>query len=147
MADSITVANKIKINEANRILIPGTEPISELTSFWLAKNMHYTTSEICVKDALRLIPGSHIEINPFDPTMRWFVLPDGPPPNYACPCHWDGDWYAYLREAVTEESAKKPVDPPRCNAEGFNFGWCSLPENDKTTCTSEAKCKPILQTP
>lgn len=128
MNETITVANKIKINEGGKILIPGAEPVSELTSPYLAAQMrHYTTSEISVKQALTLVPGSTMEVNPFDSTMRWFVLPDGPPPAYLCPCEWHGDWYALLRDAVADELTPEPTVPARCNAEGFNFGWCTLP--------------------
>lgn len=127
MSDVISIANKLWINEGGKIMIPGCEPISELTSVTLANNIkNCGCSEILATKAVTLVPGSYIEINPFDPTMRFFVLPNGPPPDGdQCPKKCAADWYAMLRC-----HAEPTPEPAGCDnaASIYNYGWCPCPE-------------------
>ncbi len=118
----IEVALKIEIREGGTILIPGCEPTSELTSPLFAQRLNCNASEITAKQAMKLMPGSYIYVNPFSPSKRFLVLPSGPPP-YGNDCQRKrcDDWYAYLREAVTPSSETSPL---LCNAAAFDFSWC-----------------------
>jgi len=124
MPDIIPIANKITIRESGNVMIPGCEPVSELSSPLFAQRLNCKASEIPATQAMKLIPGSYIEVNPFTPSQRYLVLPNGPPPDgNDCPCRWLGDWYALLRGTVTEETKQSPL---QCNSEAFDFNWCRI---------------------
>ena len=124
--NDLMVANKFEINKGGKIRIPGLEPTTDLTSPTLANTLGHHNPEISADRALQLIPGSSIEVSPFDPTIRYFVFPSGPPPDgNECPTRCPEDWYMMLRD----EAAQEPIQPeePEC-ASLYNFGWCPDPE-------------------
>jgi hypothetical protein len=123
----IDIANKLWINEGGKIMVPGCEPVSELTSENLATQLRACGgSEISARKALELIPGSRIEISTFSPSMRYFVLPSGPPPDgNVCPKVCIEDWYALLRGEV-EPEPEQPDEADGCD-DPFYFGWCPNP--------------------
>jgi len=118
----IEIANKMEIREGGTILVPGLEPVSELTSPVFAQNLPKGPSEISATQAMRLIPGSYILVNTFTPSKRFLVLPSGPPPyGNDCPRQRCDDWYALLRQATTPTTT---VSPLQCNSAAFDFSFC-----------------------
>jgi hypothetical protein len=104
------VANKLAIVPGGKIKVPGVEPSTAITSSKLAEEMQEINllkqSMLSVARALELVPGSRVEFGAI-PSERWFVLPDGPPPDYGECCRY-GDWYALLRAAAAEEEPEEP---------------------------------------
>ena len=89
-------------------MVPGCEPISTVTSvspIWamnpLIKSIEdeVRASYISLKLARELIPDASIMFIGPHPAYRYFVLPQGPPPNgNECPCGVVEDYYRILRE-------------------------------------------------
>ncbi len=127
----IQVANRLNIlpgDRGGRILIPGCEPTSVLSSTTLHKNLKgiCKAAFVHVNDAMEAIPGARIE---FISNMeraggsRVFVLP---PYDINCPCCDANDWYEVLRNLADsgEEDCVEAPDPI-----GFN---CSpMSESDQ----------------
>lgn len=130
MGPPILVKNKLEIQPGNTIKIPGCEPTTSISSLGLLKNFNCKTSNIPVKDVLKLIPGAKIIFltTPVgqNGTGRWLELPSGPPPDgEVCPHDCGVDWYGLLKTLVPEE-------PEECDTKcaGFNFTGCSGPKDD-----------------
>ncbi len=118
------VANKLAIF-AGKIKIPGCEPETAVTSSKLAVAKREAgvcnQSMIPVAQALELIPGSYVMFGA-QPSERWFVLPDGPPPDYG-ECNRCGDWYGILKTA--EVPVDESINDIGCDSFSFT-GWCDV---------------------
>ncbi|MBD3408192.1 MAG: hypothetical protein GF411_18870 [Candidatus Lokiarchaeota archaeon] len=130
-APEIRVANRITIMPGGTMLVPGCEPVSAATTEGLMVGIRDEchSSYITVKKALEVIPGSHVEFGPnYD--QRYFVLPDGPPPDFVCPCDIDRvDWYSILREnadvpPVQDEEPVNRYNP--CRGFDYSFNKCNI---------------------
>lgn len=130
---SIDISNRLRIMEGGIIMIPGCEPTSVVTYIstpWSERDDVVTlfnggrckSSYITVDKALEVVNGSYI-INSPDPASRWFVLPEGPPPNSVCPCHRVADWYTVLRDNADHPGPKDNSDDSHIDCEAFGFGW------------------------
>ena len=119
----VHIANKIEILPGNILILPGCEPASALTSVTLERNTTCKCSYIRLDVALQAIPTATIvTIRNMNPKRRFFVLPDGPPPQMGTCCKTYGDWYDVLRDAACGEeptgpNCEMPVGPcaPSCS--------------------------------
>lgn len=126
----ITISLQLEIIPGNKILIPGCEPTSALSSnklsSWLAQSGCGNGALIDLVDALEAIPGSFVKIganwNRGNMRQKWFVLP---PRDNNCPCTEYIDWYQVLRDLPKEEA---PVEEyyDTCNITGM--GYCPSPD-------------------
>lgn len=111
----INIANKLTVLPGNIILIPGCEPLSELSSLSLSANINCKSSVITLAAALEAIPGSTVEILS-NPKSFFFVLPEGPPTTPGCnSCDSGVDWYQILRDATTPTQPQEPDVPGPCD--------------------------------
>jgi hypothetical protein len=129
LVSTITIERKLEVLGNNKLLVPGCEPTSAVTSVTL---MAYQRREgtcknavVSLQDALDAIPGSRLEFgtNFNAPRKRWFVLPPFDPS--ACPCVGETDWYGVLRSLATEEV---PVTDRYDYCNTINQGFCPSPD-------------------
>lgn len=100
----------------NKIMVPGCEPISVVTSPTLAANMRCNASVVDLAAALAAIPGSTIEAT-VNPRQVFFVLPSGPPEDPGLCDNCIGkvqDWYQILRDIAGQEPAEEEA-PNECS--------------------------------
>lgn len=96
---SVTLQRKLPILPGGRIIVPGTEPSTTVTSVTLDAEIRKlgipVPSMIMAKDALALIPGSKILLleNFGAPTEQVFVFPEN---DISCPCPENVDYYKIL---------------------------------------------------
>ncbi len=120
---SITIQNRLEIRPGNIIMVPGCEPISAFTSVTLANNSECIGTIISLETAKAVIPGwTIVAIQNGGSTFgsrRFFVLPDGPPPQPGCSgtkaCQVD--WYQILRDNAQPmtSSGSSESDNATCN--------------------------------
>lgn len=131
----VTIERKLEVLGNNKLLVPGCEPTSAVTSITLMayQNREGTCKNAVVnlQDALDAIPDSRLEfgINFNSPGKKWFVLPPFDPES--CPCPGETDWYGVLRSLAQEEA---PITEKydACNIIGM--GYCPSPDfKTKTT--------------
>lgn len=116
IGNTITIANKLEVLLGNVIIVPGCEPVTDITSTTLAANMQCKTSVIKLEDALCAVPGSTLEFQK-NPRRLFFVLPSGPPTHPGCDaCNSQPDWYALLRDVCPPGGLPKTIQEIRvCN--------------------------------
>lgn len=125
----IRLERRLEVIGNNKVLVPGCEPTSAVTSVTL---MIYQQREgtcrnavVGLQEALDAIPGSRLEFgtNFGTPRKRWLVLPPFDPSD--CPCTAETDWYGVLRSIAQEEV---PVTEryDACNLVGQ--GYCPSPD-------------------
>jgi len=129
---TISIQNRLRIYEGNILLLPGCEPISVVTNI---SNYQYNPDvttlynnydKICKASYIKLdkarevIPEAKIIWN-HSPSARYFVLPDGPPPDNNCP-HQNcvEDWYKLLRDNA--DGTVEVLSGEECSA--FSYNWC-----------------------
>lgn len=125
-----TISLQLEILANKKIMIPGCEPTSALSSnklsSWLAKSGCGNGALVNLVDALAAIPGSYVKYgsnyNRGGYRQAWFVLPGKDPD---CPCDRQPDWYQVLRDLPKEEpEVVESYDA--CNIDGT--GFCPSPE-------------------
>ncbi len=94
----VQIINKLQIIAGDKIIPPGCEPTSALTSVTLSRNSRCCGATVDLADALEAIPGSYVELG-FNfigsgRREKWFVLPPITP---ECPCQSYDDYYEILR--------------------------------------------------
>jgi hypothetical protein len=122
----ITVKNKLEVKLGGFIQVPGCEPVSSLSSLGLLVSYREQCkhSQIPVKIALKLIPGSKIvwvtQPTGYSATGMFLELPSGPPPDGEdCPRDCMPDWYAMLKRW------KPHPHPVNEKCAGFDYDVCS----------------------
>ncbi len=124
-----TISLQLEVIPGGKILVPGCEPTSALSSRALSAYLalHGCGSALVdVNVALAAIPGSYIKLganfNRGSYRQKWFVLPPYAP---HCPCPPYPDYYAILRSlANTELPVEESYD--RCDINGM--GYCPHPD-------------------
>lgn len=119
------IANKLEIRRGGYILVPGCEPLSNLTSLKLLEQAPCQNTYVLLEDALEAIPDAIIEIT-YNPHTRWFVLPSGPPPQYGCAETDCTDWYEILRQLPPAEVSEDKVDCSPYKDSFDYFGGCKI---------------------
>ena len=124
----IHIEYKLDIIGTDRIIVPGCEPTSALTSATLARFSECGSATVSVADALEAIPGSSIryQINngvSSGVRKRWFVLPA------YCPICRPGclsipDYYQILKDLAKQEDEE---EPEQAQCEVLDQGFCKDP--------------------
>lgn len=121
---------QLEILANNKILVPGCEPSSALSSRALAAAMARDggcgNALVNVADALAAIPGSFIKFganfNRLGYRQKWFVLP---PISPFCPCRAYADFYAILKSLATTEL---PIEDNFSACDINGMGYCPSPD-------------------
>lgn len=129
MSWSHTIELQLEIIPPNKILVPGCEPTSSLSSRTLSAYMAKFgcgSALVDVNVALAAIPGSYIKyasnFNRGSFRQKWFVLPAITP---YCPCEPYPDYYQILKGLANGEL---PLEEnyDRCDINGM--GFCPSPD-------------------
>lgn len=131
MADRLetTISLQLEIIPGNKVLVPGCEPTSALSSTVLSS---YLAAAGCgnalvnLDDALAAIPGSYVKwgsnFNRGNMRQKWLVLPAV---DTDCPCDEYIDYYDILRQLANEEL---PVEEDFDACDVFGQGFCPSPD-------------------
>ncbi len=124
-----SIAWQIEVHASNKILVPGCEPTSALSSralgAYLAKH-GCGNALVNVEDVLCAIPGSFLKFganfNHLGYRQKWLVLPPFWP---GCPCPTYPDYYKILKSLANVEL---PVEESfdACDINGM--GYCPHPD-------------------
>lgn len=130
MTIPITIALQLDVIANNKVLIPGCEPTSALSSKALSAYLAIKgcgNALVDLSTALAAIPGSTVKLGVNygrGVRQKWFVLP---PVNTDCPCADKVDWYDFLRNlADTDVPVEESYDT--CDINGM--GYCPSPGFD-----------------
>lgn len=122
---------QLEVRGNNKVLVPGCEPTSSLSSktlsAYMAAGKSCKNALVDLNDALNAIPGSYVKYGyNFNKGVRqkWFVLPSI---EYNCPCEPHIDYYDILRNiSGSEIPIKEEFD--KCDLVGM--GYCPSPDFD-----------------
>ncbi len=124
-----TFQHQLEIRGKNKVLVPGCEPSSSLTSKTLSAYMAVgkgcKNALVDLNDALTAIPGSYVKYGfNFNKGVRqkWFVLPPIEP---TCPCSTYPDYYEILRNIPGSEL---PVVDEFDKCDLIGMGYCPSPD-------------------
>lgn len=125
----INISLKLEIIANNKVMVPGNEPIGDVTSLALAYQWQDRPPLADVSKILAAIPGSRIEFGDnwsgtnFGVRRKWLVLP---PWDQECPCSERPDYYKIIRSVASndEEEYEKfdfcdTVDQGFCPSPGW----------------------------
>ena len=119
-----TISYQLEIKGINKVLVPGCEPTSSLSSRTLSAYM--ASGNLCksalvdLDTVLNAIPGSHVKYGyNFNKGImqKWLVLP---PIEYNCPCSSTTDYYGILRSLPGEE-LQEEEEFDKCDLIGMGF--------------------------
>ena len=127
-----TINLQLEIKGINKVLVPGCEPTSSLSSrtlsAYMAAGKSCKNALIDLSLALEAIPGSYVKygVN-FNKGVRqkWFVLP---PIDLGCPCPQQIDYYEILRNIPGSEI---PVEEQYDKCDTIGMGYCPSPDFDQ----------------
>lgn len=123
----ISVSRGMNVLPGGRIIIPGTEPSTTVTSTTLEVEIRKlgipVPAIITVKDALALIPGSRVELleNYGAPIQQLYILPEH---NLDCPCEREADYYKIMRDnsrPATEDEALELMNNECSVLDGYDL--------------------------
>ena len=126
-----TINFQLEVIANSKILVPGCEPTSALSSTVLSSFLAESgcgSALVDLQDALATIPGSFVKLganyNRGGFRQTWFVLP---PIDTDCPCDQYPDYYDILRELANEEL---PVEENFDACDIIGQGFCPSPDFD-----------------
>lgn len=132
MVDYVSIQHQLEITPGNKIVIPGCEPTSSLSSSALSYNLSQfgcNNALIDLDQALSAIPGSYIKwgsnYNRGNTRQKWYVLPTI---STDCPCASYDDYYAILKSLSANVD---PVDESYDYCDMNNMGYCPSPDFDQ----------------
>ncbi len=124
-----TIAWQLEVMPGNKILVPGYEPTSALSSRTLGAHLAkqgISTPLVDLQTALAAIPGSFVKLganfNRGGFRQKWFVLPPLKPD---CPCQTYDDYYKILKDLA---SGELPVEEKFDTCDINGMGYCPHPE-------------------
>lgn len=124
-----TIAWQLEVMPGNKILVPGYEPSSALSSRTLGAYLArqgVSNPLVNLSAALAAIPGSFVKMganfNRGGFRQKWFVLP---PLRPNCPCQRHEDYYKILKDLATDEL---PVDEKFDTCDINGMGYCPHPD-------------------
>ena len=128
----IIIGFKLEILPNNKIMVPGCEPSSAITSDTLARYKRCSDVFITLADALIALPGSYVVLGhnwgEGNRRQKWLVLPDiklGCNDKGANLCNPYDDFYEILRlNASSDETVTTSYD--HCDVVGQ--GYCPSPD-------------------
>lgn len=122
---STTITFQLEILPGDRIIVPGCEPTSYVSSRSLSyayKNqLMCGTGYVDLKTALTAIPGSYVKIGldwaKGQKPARFYCFPAE---SRDCPCNSTTDWYALLKAlAIEDQTIQEQYDYCNVNEQGF----------------------------
>jgi hypothetical protein len=124
-----TIAWQLEVMPGNKILVPGYEPTSALSSrtlgAYLAKH-GIGNPLVDLQVALAAIPGSFVKLganfNRGGFRQKWFVLPPLKPD---CPCQSYEDYYKILKSLASDDL---PVEEKFDICDSNGMGYCPHPD-------------------
>jgi len=129
--NDINIERSLEVLPNNKLIVPGCEPTSAVTSVTLTRQSRCGNSIVNLADALAAIPGSRVELlSNFGagPRKKLFILP---PFNQDCdPCPIETDWYEVLRLLAVEET---PVTEQFDACHVLGMGQCPSPDFENFT--------------
>lgn len=124
-----TISHQLQILGTNKIVVPGCEPASSISSKTLNAYLALHCCGAATADldiALAAIPGSYIKFgdnyNKQSSRQRWFVLP---PISPSCPCQSYDDYYKILKSIATNDH---PVEEKFDACDTMGMGFCPHPD-------------------
>lgn len=128
----ITQELQLEVRGNNKVLVPGCEPTSSLSSkalsAYMAAGKSCKNALVDLNDALQAIPGSYVKYgHNYNKGVRqkWYVLP---PIEYNCPCEAHVDYYDILRNIPGSET---PVQEAFDKCDLVGQGFCPSPDFDQ----------------
>jgi len=128
-----TISLQLEVIAGNKVLVPGCEPTSALSSTVLSSYLAESgcgNAIVDLQDALEAIPGSFVKLgsnfNRGNMRQKWFVLP---PVDTDCPCAQYPDYYDILRDLANEEL---PVEEKFDACDVIGMGFCPSPDFNDT---------------
>jgi hypothetical protein len=125
----ITIALQLEVIAQNKVMVPGCEPTSALSSTTLSSYLAESgcgNALVDLQDALEAIPGSWVKyganFNNGGYRQKWFVLPEV---DTDCPCADYEDWYDILRDLANEEP---PLEESYDACDVIGMGYCPSPD-------------------
>lgn len=125
----ITISHQLEVIPGNKVLVPGCEPTSALSSTKLSSYLAESgcgNALVDLEEALAAIPGSYVKFganfNRGNMRQKWFVLP---PIDTDCPCDEYEDYYDILRDLANEEL---PVEENYDACDVIGQGFCPSPD-------------------
>lgn len=115
----------LNVLPGGKIIVPGCEPTSALSSVTLSRAMDCGKAIVDVLDALEAIPGSSLRFtNNFSGGQVRQLLFVLPPIDLGCPCATYDDFYLILKQL-----AKKVVEPEETldHCQALDQGFCPPP--------------------
>lgn len=126
---SYNITYQLEILGNNKIIIPGCEPSSSITSKTLNAYLALHccgSATIDLSVALAVIPGSYIKFgvnyNKRGIRQRWFVLPPITP---ECPCKSYDDYYKILKDSAVVDY---PIEDKYDSCNTLDMGYCPHPD-------------------
>lgn len=124
-----TVSYQLEVRGRNKVLIPGCEPSSALTSrtlsAYMAAGKACKNALVDLNEALAAIPGSYVKYGDnFNKGVRqkWYVLPPIP---INCPCNEYPNYYDMLRNLPGTEL---PIEEKYDKCDSIGMGYCPSPD-------------------
>lgn len=135
----VTHQYQLEVKGNNKVLVPGCEPTSSLSSrtlsAYLAAGAGCKNALVDLNAALAAIPGSFVKygIN-FNKGVRqrWFVLP---PIGPTCPCQTYIDYYNILKQI---DGIELPVEEKYDKCDVIGMGYCPSPDFNETPAPPES---------
>lgn len=127
-----TINLQLEVKGINKVLVPGCEPTSSLSSrtlsAYMAAGKGCKNALVDLNEALAAIPGSYVKYGMnFCKGIRqkWFVLP---PITLECPCGPKVDYYEILRNLPGGET---PIEEEFDRCDTIGMGYCPSPDFDQ----------------
>lgn len=127
-----TFNHQLEVISGNKVLVPGCEPTSALSSLALSSYLAEAgcgNAIVDLQDALDVIPGSFVKLganfNRGNMRQKWLVLP---PIDVDCPCDQYPDYYQILRDLANDEL---PIEEKFDACDVIGMGFCPSPDFDQ----------------
>lgn len=128
----IEISLQLEVLPSGKILVPGCEPTSVISSAALSKWLQLSGCAngalVDLDEALEAIPNSYVKhgrnYNRGNWRQRWFVLPSY---DTDCPCDDREDWYQILKDLASEEL---PEEESYDHCDTIGMGYCPSPDFD-----------------
>jgi len=137
----IYVQHQLEVLAGGKVLVPGCEPTSALSSTALSSYLAESGCGSAIIDlvtALNAIPGSYVKLgnnfNRGNTRQKWFVLPGI---SAGCPPNSYPDYYSILRGLANEEL---PVEESYDACDTIGMGYCPSPDFDERLHEPAPKC-------
>jgi len=109
-----TINRRLNVIRGDRVLVPGCEPTSTLTSTRMMAEMNRLGLCQCaivdLADILEAIPGAYTEYIPNSGHMGSSKILILPSEDQTCPCTTHEDWYETIRGLCSESATEEEIN-------------------------------------